>query len=909
MAETIIQIPGKLVAKEYGTKLANASDLDNDVYGPYASVSAAHAALQAKGLNTVGTTVGISGSNNTVVEYWYQGGTEQANLVEKSSGGGGSEQIQSDWNQTDSTKKDFIKNKPNIPDTSDYYTKSQSDSKYQPKGKYQPAGNYATKTELNGKVDKVSGKGLSTNDYTNEDKAKVAAALVPADIAGKANASDVYTKSETYNKTELNNMITTPNQEYVTVTATSQTTDVTTLLPAPGNADTIYRVGNWDGTQYDDTCYSEYAWKGETYVKLSTKNVGIDDEPTTGSNNLVKSGGVTKDFGLLERRTLYSKTINLYNKDSIENRRGAYLDKNGIWHTLAGMLVTPFIPVIEDETYYISGRGATVTMRFVTAYDAEYNVLPEKGADNTGTVNSYTCPSGVSYIRITIYTALKDVMICATNGASYAPFDAITTKELYEQKLNKNAVINTFTRNETDVLSSDASGLLIAKTANKKITRFSQVSTNQIASSFYTWGKDRFCGYVKQTDSYTYKIMIYQYDANKSLIGYGTIWPKNYTFDNAIPNAVYFKVQVLRRNADDTADVPVSVDNLSGFEIYTNYEDNDLDGLTKLDNNIFTLRPSSLDMLTKAVCKWSEDNVSIKCRGSITTKAMIYQYDKDFNSLGYTNAWNVNYTDTQKEGAVYFDIRVAKYVDGNYAPIDPEDLEYIEIYSNYVPYNKNLTINVLGDSLTAEGNVTSALQKFGYKINNYGVSGTSMAGTGSTSFISRFYAMTDDCDIVLVLGGVNDWRVGVYMGSFDSVYNSDDPLYGNTFYSALHILCSGLKNKYTNNDSRKLVIFGTPMHNQFSLEGYPDLPEFVIENNKIVAQSYGNGKTLKEYVEAIKKVCEYYAIPVIDLYARSYVAPIQDDNKTKYTNDGLHPNTAGGKLMAEAIMRELIFSV
>lgn len=83
MAETIIRIPGKLVADEYGTKLANFSDLDNDVYGPYVSVAAAHAALSSKGLNTVGTTVGISGLYNTVVEYWYQGGTEQANLIKK----------------------------------------------------------------------------------------------------------------------------------------------------------------------------------------------------------------------------------------------------------------------------------------------------------------------------------------------------------------------------------------------------------------------------------------------------------------------------------------------------------------------------------------------------------------------------------------------------------------------------------------------------------------------------------------------------------------------------------------------------------------------------------------------------------------------------------------------------------
>lgn len=138
---------------------------------------------------------------------------------------------------------------------------------YQPKGNYQPAGDYATEQQL----------------------------------AGKANTSDVYLKTETYNKTELDNLITTPNQEYVTVTATAQTADVTDLLPATGAADTIYRVGNWDGNQYYDTCYSEYSWNGSAYIKLSTKNVGIDDLPTAGSNNLVKSGGVEKELNIIEQ--------------------------------------------------------------------------------------------------------------------------------------------------------------------------------------------------------------------------------------------------------------------------------------------------------------------------------------------------------------------------------------------------------------------------------------------------------------------------------------------------------------------------------------------------------------------------------------------------------------------------------
>lgn len=70
-----------------------------------------------------------------------------------------------------------------------------------------------TVTELGKKVDKVTGKGLSTNDYTDEAKAEV------AKVASKANAADVYTKTAadglfvkeaditTIDTTEIDNLI------------------------------------------------------------------------------------------------------------------------------------------------------------------------------------------------------------------------------------------------------------------------------------------------------------------------------------------------------------------------------------------------------------------------------------------------------------------------------------------------------------------------------------------------------------------------------------------------------------------------------------------------------------------------------------------------------------------------------
>lgn len=113
------------------------------------------------------------------------------------------------------------------------------------------------------------------NDFINTNRAQE---LSPAQKSLARTNIDVYSKTETYNKTELDSLITTPNQEYVTVVATAQTTAVTDLLPAIGAADTIYRVGCWDGNQYDNTVYSEYAWNGSRYIYLSTKVGDIVDQ-------------------------------------------------------------------------------------------------------------------------------------------------------------------------------------------------------------------------------------------------------------------------------------------------------------------------------------------------------------------------------------------------------------------------------------------------------------------------------------------------------------------------------------------------------------------------------------------------------------------------------------------------------
>jgi lysophospholipase L1-like esterase len=331
-------------------------------------------------------------------------------------------------------------------------------------------------------------------------------------------------------------------------------------------------------------------------------------------------------------------------------------------------------------------------------------------------------------------------------------------------------------------------------------------------------------------------------------------------------------------------------------------------GFHKVPNKVFRLLGNTNGMQTDSVCKWDGDSVIIKPidDNGIRYEAMIFQYDANFNELKYNNLWASTYEETRMENAVYFDIRIAKKVNGSYAVITESDLETLTIYINdeqSLPYDTGKTINMLGDSITAEGNVVKALKKYGYKVNNYGVSGTAIC-RGSDAFIKRYSSMTDDCDIVLVLGGVNDWRTGTAgLGAFEDGAGEWD------FYQALHTLMLGLKDKYLNQDSNKKVYICTPLHNHFIRNGAEDLTEFSYDGNKIIAnKNTHNGEpyhTFKEYVIAEKEVAEFYGLPVIDTYSESGFAPIQELNRTTYTNDGLHPNVAGGKLIADCIIRYL----
>ena len=61
-----------------------------------------------------------------------------------------------------------------------------------------------------------------------------------------------------------------------------------------------------------------------------------------------------------------------------------------------------------------------------------------------------------------------------------------------------------------------------------------------------------------------------------------------------------------------------------------------------------------------------------------------------------------------------------------------------------------------------------------------------------------------------------------------------------------------------------------------------------------------------DYVNAIKTVCDYYAMPVIDMYAESGISPFNAKQRKLYMPDGLHYSDEGYARLAERIYKGLM---
>lgn len=233
-----------------------------------------------------------------------------------------------------------------------------------------------------------------------------------------------------------------------------------------------------------------------------------------------------------------------------------------------------------------------------------------------------------------------------------------------------------------------------------------------------------------------------------------------------------------------------------------------------------------------------------------------------------------------------------KYMSVNFNPIDQEYI-YVSEVEEDKSVNRSAAIGFLGDSimggyLRKDGKLYKTYFNFGRiiaskmnaKVHVYGKDGILIAGTDSESITNNAMSISDDLDMIFIMGGMNDFSSG------KEPFGTIDDQTTDTFYGALHVLMQTLTEKYAG----KQIVYLTPLESAYSMTG---------------AANQTTGKTLGDYVSAIKDVCAMYDnVTVLDMYSVSE----QKFNPTDSTlfSDTLHPTQSGHFKIADYIYKELM---
>lgn len=203
-------------------------------------------------------------------------------------------------------------------------------------------------------------------------------------------------------------------------------------------------------------------------------------------------------------------------------------------------------------------------------------------------------------------------------------------------------------------------------------------------------------------------------------------------------------------------------------------------------------------------------------------------------------------------------------------------------------------INCLGDSIT-QGDRNDDVSWVdcliplteANKVNKYGIGGSTVSTyVDQHPMCVRYADMAEDANYIIIFAGNNDFTQSVPLGTEDSLDT-------NTFYGALNIMLSGLREKYPNGK----FLYITPLR-MWNYE-HPKWSELV-QYDAINMQEL----TLNDYRNAIINRCEYYSIPYFDLYNQGLYGRTEKTRNAVYV-DGLHPNDEGHKIIASEIAEAL----
>lgn len=313
--------------------------------------------------------------------------------------------VQSDWNQTDSTADDYIKNKPTIPPgvTVDSALSTTSTN---------PVENRVITNALDNKVDKETGKGLSTNDFTTAEKNKLAGIQAGAEQNVQSDWNEADSTSDAYilNKPSI----------------PTKTSDLTNDSNFVSDASYVHTDNNFTTTLKNKLngieSGAEVNVQSDWSQSDSTADDYIKNKPTipTKTSDLTNDSDFVSDASYVHTDNNFTTTLK--NKlDGIQS--GAEVNVQADWTEAdstsdAYIKNKPSIPSVGDGTLTIQKNGSTIdTFTANQSSNTTVNVtVPTATSDLT---NDSNFVSDASYVHTdnNFTTTLKNKLDGIASGA------------------------------------------------------------------------------------------------------------------------------------------------------------------------------------------------------------------------------------------------------------------------------------------------------------------------------------------------------------------------------------------------------------------------------------------------------------------------------------------------------------
>lgn len=684
------------------------------------------------------------------------------------------------------------------------------------------------------------------------------------------------------------------------------------MIPALGNTQYVFAVNVSQLAFYDlqgtFISYVAGAAAGAAFTTPArTRYIRFSQTLSTGKNAqmLLKGTAVPTHYvgaGLVDpfsaKRTALAQAIdisaranalvrNLFDKNRAND--GYALSTNGSLTANASYFVTDYIPVLPGESYILS--SGTQVLCF---YDPD---LSKTSNITVAAATAFTVPTGSYYLRFqsTPLSGKESLMVIRGTSlpSSYVGFGALTTAEA--------------TAITQSISWGIADGTLAAvrNMFNKDIAldnyALATSGTPYVANNYFVTGWIP----VKPAQQYIMNaasgVAVF-FDANKAKVSNGTI--ANGTVFTTPAGAAFVRFQVLGLTVKNTLMM------VEGTALPASYMSFGSPTSTYVDTKSLTVARSVALSLQKVAVNLYNSELAL------TDTGVSYQTGGLTSSAGYFATPKMMVTPGDWFVSTYGSGGGAFYkIDGTflsgfqnlvantpYAVPDNAYFVQFQVYNltrlnslmvspgqtvpaGYVPFGgqaqelpwQGKGVGFLGDSITNTGNyIAPLLSRTGMRqIANYGV-----PGQGVRTMADSLNATTVDAmDFISILGGTNDYGGNRRLGTIaDARADYDDATVKSFYYDVFYVL-----NKiYTLKPSVR-VMFSTPMKRG------------AFESQPVYPAANSAGFTLPQYVQAIREVCALFSVPVCDLFAES---GINLYNLSLYTGDNLHPNAAGGELIA-----------